>query len=61
MASTLFTVGPYMVRMACLFFEPNHKEGSSLLLAQDMLVDGMLMPEEQHEDGTLIWNTPAGK
>jgi hypothetical protein len=39
MASTLFTVGPYM----------------------DMLLDGMFLPEEQHEDGTLVWENPSGK
>ncbi|EXJ66607.1 uncharacterized protein A1O5_10278 [Cladophialophora psammophila CBS 110553] len=37
MASTLFTVGPYM----------------------DMLIDGMLMPAEELDDGTLVWENPS--
>lgn len=53
-----------MVRMARLTFQLNfrlQKIGSSLYPAQNMLADGMLMPDEEHEDGTLIWRTPAGK
>jgi hypothetical protein len=27
----------------------------------DMLLDGMFKPIEEHEDGTLVWENPAGK
>lgn len=27
----------------------------------DMLLDGMFKPTEEHEDGTLVWENPAGK
>jgi hypothetical protein len=26
----------------------------------DMLVDGMLMPSEELDDGTLVWENPSG-